>query len=321
MLISYAAAFFAAAANATSNVLNRKASRDEPASVRFRLRLLLNLARRRIWLLSVLMMLTGFLLSATALGTGQLAMVQPIIALELPMTLIGGSWFLGGRLGAREWRAAAAMTGGVIGILVVLDPRAGRSGDVAPASLILGSAANGAAVVATFLAARYLAPRSRWGAAGQAALLGVSCGLCFGLAAAYTKELTRDFAAGGLSGVVTSWALYAAIAAGLGATWLLQNAYHAGRLAAAQPGVTLTDPLISMAWGILVFGERVRGPAFFGIAVLPLLLLAFGVLQLSRSPVLRGTAADPEEPGSTASASESAKRGHMRRPEPGTTSG
>jgi drug/metabolite transporter (DMT)-like permease len=297
-VISYALAVLAAAANAASNVLNRKASRQEPDSVQFRLRLLLDLARRRTWLLSALVMIISFMLSAAALGTGQLAAVQPLIALELPMTLIGGALFLGGRLGAREWSATAAMTGGVVGIIIVLDPQPGHPGSAAATSLILGSAANAAVVVALSMAARFLAPRSRWGTAGQAALLGVACGLCYGLAAAYTKELTGDYTAGGIPGVVTSWALYAAIVAGIAATWLLQNAYRAGRLAAAQPGVTLADPVVSMVWGIGVFGEHVRGPAFYLVALVPLLVLAAGAFQLSRSPMLResGSAGDRSEP-------------------------
>jgi drug/metabolite transporter (DMT)-like permease len=123
-VVSYLAAFLAAVANASSNVLNRKATQEEPARVEFRPKLILNLLRRRVWLIAVAIMLVSFILGATALGTGQLAAVQ-IIILEPPMTLIGGARFLGSRLGAREWAAIAGMTGGVIGLLASLDPRSG----------------------------------------------------------------------------------------------------------------------------------------------------------------------------------------------------
>jgi hypothetical protein len=37
--------------------------------------------------------------------------------------------------------------------------------------------------------------------------------------------------------------------ASLASMWLLQNALHAGKLVAAQPGMTLLDPVVSIIWG------------------------------------------------------------------------
>jgi hypothetical protein len=90
----------------------------------FSLKLILDLLRRRTWLIAVAITLVSFLLGAAALGTGQLAAVQ-IIILELPLTLIGGAKFLGSRLGRREWAAVGGLTGGVIGLLACLDPQSG----------------------------------------------------------------------------------------------------------------------------------------------------------------------------------------------------
>jgi drug/metabolite transporter (DMT)-like permease len=284
-VISYVLAFLAAMSNAASNVLNRKASRQEPAQAQFRPALIIGLLHRPAWLTAVGTMIVSFVLSAAALGTGEIAAVQPVIVLELPMTLIGGSMLLGGRLGRREWAAVAAMTAGVMGLLVALDPHGGSSANSRPLAWIIGSAVNGGAVLALFFAARYVARRPGREAA-EAALLGLGAGLGYGLAAAYTKGLTMQFSTGGIAGVVTTWPLYAAFGAGAAATWLLQNSYHAGRLAAGQPGITLADPLAGMAWGVIVFHERVRGPAFYGVAVVPLLVLAAGVFVLSRSPLL-----------------------------------
>jgi hypothetical protein len=89
--------------------------------------------------------------------------------------------------------------------------------------------------------------------------------------------------------------LYAAVAAGITAGWLVQNAYHAGRLAASQPGITLADPAVSTAWGIVVFGEQVRGGLFLALTLVPLAALVGSVFLLSRSPVLQATAG--ESPG------------------------
>lgn len=291
VVISFVAAVATAVANAASNVLNRKATREEPAREAFRLTLIWHLLQRRTWLIAVAVMLLSFVLGAVALGTGELAAVQTIIILELPITLIGGAWLLGGHLGARDWVAIGAMTLGVIGFLLCLDPHSGGQASVPGLDWIIGSAVSGGLLLAAFLAARKARHPAR-----RAALLGVACGLAYGLAAAYTKGMTQQFSNGGITGVLASWQLYAAAVAGLLGTWLLENAYHAGKLAAAQPGITLVDPLVATLWGVLAFGEQVSGWPLLGLAALPLLLLAGGVFLLSRSPVL-GSAAGTGEPG------------------------
>jgi drug/metabolite transporter (DMT)-like permease len=283
-VISYVFALLGAIANATGNVLNRKASRDEPAEDRFSLRLVTDLLRTPTWLAAVGFMTLSFILAGVALATGELASVQFIVILELPLTLIGGSWMLGARLGRREWAAVVAMTAGVLGLLAILDPRPGSSSAVPPILWILASAANGGALIAVYLAAR-----AQPIPAVQAALLGVAAGLGYGLTAAFTKGFADLYSVGGLAAIFSSWQLYACVSSGLTSVWLLQNAYNAGTLAAAQPGITLVDPVISTCWGVLVFGENVREGPILWLTALPLIALCAGAVMLSRSPVLHAT--------------------------------
>src|SRR5258708_11763055 len=105
----------------------------------------------------------------------------------------------------------------------------------------------------------------------------------YGLTAAFIKGVTAQFNADGVGGVLTSWQLYACGAAGLISTWLLQNAYHAGTLAAAQPGVTLADPVLATLWGTVAFGESVRHGEILVLTALPLAAITVGALALSRS--------------------------------------
>lgn len=86
---------------------------------------------------------------------------------------------------------------------------------------------------------------------------------------------------------MSSWQLYACGAAGLTSTWLLQNAYHAGTLAVAQPGITLTDPVVATLWGAAAFGEHVRQGWTLLLTVIPLAAMTAGVLVLSRSRAWR----------------------------------
>jgi drug/metabolite transporter (DMT)-like permease len=205
--------------------------------------------------------------------------------------MIGGALLLGSQLRPRDWVAIAAMTGGVIGLLVLLDPQAGPTTNVAPYVWMLGGTANFGAIILLYLAAR-AHPRP----ATRAALLGMAAGFSYGLTAAFTKGFADLFNQGGISGVLTSWEFYACISSGLISVWLLQNAYEAGPLAASQPGITLVDPIVSTLWGVVVFGEGVNRGVLLALTPLPLVAVAAGALVLSRSPVLRATATG-DEPG------------------------
>src|SRR5262249_15309144 len=152
-------------------VLNRRASREVPADLAFKFRLFADLFHRRAWLAAASLMVTSFVLAAAALATGQLAAVQLIVILELPLTLIGGTAFLGGRLPGRDWAAIAAMTAGVIGLLALLDPRSGQGDSVPAAVWLVGGAINIAAIVGLYTAAR-----AQRRAAFRAALLGAASG-------------------------------------------------------------------------------------------------------------------------------------------------
>jgi drug/metabolite transporter (DMT)-like permease len=283
-VISYVLALSAGLVNATSNVLNRKAVREEPDQAEFRLKLIFDLMRRRVWLAAVAMMAVSFALAAAALGAGQLASVQLIVVLELPMTIIGGALLFRTRLDARTWTAIAMLTTGVIALLALLDPRPGTAEAIAPVTWITMSAANIGACVAFFFAAK--ATRVP---AVRASLLGVATGLGYGLTAAYTKGFADKFVSEGITGVLTAWQFYATIGAGVASAFLLENAYQAGPLTASQPGITLVDPLVSTIWGIVVFGETTNHGLLLRLTALPAIALAAGVFLLSSSPVLRNT--------------------------------
>lgn len=283
-MLSYVLAFLAGLVNATGNVLNRKAARDEPDQAEFRLKLITDLMHRKIWLVAVGLMIVSFALAAAALGTGQLASVQLVVVLELPMTIIGGALLLHTPLRTREWVAIGALTAGVIGLLALLDPRPGPGKPITPILWITMSTANVALIVGLYLAAR--AHRKP---AVRASLLGIACGLGYGLTAAYTKGMADAFNSGGIVAVITTWTFYACVSAGVMSAFLLENAYQAGPLTASQPGITLVDPAISTTWGIVVFGETVNHGTLATLTALPAAAVAAGVFLLSSSRVLRAT--------------------------------
>jgi drug/metabolite transporter (DMT)-like permease len=101
------------------------------------------------------------------------------------------------------------------------------------------------------------------------------------------KGMTTYFSQGGFGAIFTSWQLYAMVASGVLGMFLVQSALNAGKLIAAQPGLTLSDPIISILWGVLAFHERVHGgPIHLLMAALSTVVLAAAVVALTRSPLL-----------------------------------
>ena len=286
MPVSYVLAVLAGAANAASNVLQRKAGKEEPPELSMRPRLLVELARRPVWLAGFGLVIVSFALMTAALDTGRLAAVQPILILELPLTLVLAAWIFESPMRAREWSAAAAMTCGLAGLIACLAPSGGDS----RASGWEWGVATAISLVAV---AGCVLGSYTGGAARKPVLLGIGAGIAFGLTGAFMKAMTESFH-DGIVGVLTTWQSYALAVCGVGAMYLMQNALHAGRLIAAQPGLTLADPAVAIMWGASVFHEHLRGGVWLAGGVISAGLLAWGVFMLARSPLLEGVAATDE---------------------------
>jgi drug/metabolite transporter (DMT)-like permease len=289
VLLALSLAVLAAAANAASNVLQRKADREEPPELSMSLRLILDVARRPVWLMGFAAVLVSFLLMFAALSLGSLAAVQPVLVLELPLTLLGAWIVFRDRVGRTEWGATAVMSAGLAGLIFFLSPGLGDKGRAPDLAWVLAGCATVGLAAACVLAAL----RTR--GARKAALLGAGAGVLFGLTSALMKGVTGSFHHG-VVGVLTTWQTYALMACGAAAMFLMQNALHAGRLVAAQPGMTLGDPAIAILWGIFVFHERVSHGAFLVLGALSGLVMAAGAVLLTRSPSLDPGADAPRGP-------------------------
>lgn len=303
MIISYGVAVLAAASNAASNVLQRKADRDKPPELSLSPKLMLALVKDKVWLAGLVTVTLSFILTAVALSGGQLAAVQPIIVLELPMTLMGAALVFHAGLHRREWSAAAAMTLGLVGLVFFLSPKGGHASAVWYV-WVIGLGAAGGIVVALVAVGRTRPP------AGKAAIFGVATGLSFGITAVLMKAMTAQYSHG-ITGILTAWQTYLMITSGIVGMFLMQNALQAGRLVAAQPGITLVDPLTAILWGTLVFHEQARGGIYLLLAAVSGALVGVGAVFLARSPLLEGQAggdeAGPRERGEAPTTSHSAR--------------
>ena len=282
-----------ALANATASVLQRKAAGDEPDFKSLRPSMFLDLLQRRVWLAGIGAVIAGFLLQAAALSVGSIVAVQPILGFELPLTLVLAWPLLQSKLGKTEILAAVAMAAGLAILLVSAAPEPG--GHIPSlVEWLVGGFASAAVIGACFLAG-VLSEGAR-----RAALLGIATGCTFGLTAAFMQVATHSFSRGLVSGFL-AWETYATVAAGILAMYFLQNALQAGRLAAAQPGITISDPLLAGVWGVVLFHDRIRTGLWIIGVILGALVIVGGMVLLLRSPYLQGEAGrsekSPEEVG------------------------
>ncbi|MBI0299689.1 DMT family transporter [Streptomyces sp. PRKS01-29] len=289
-------ALLSALGNGAASVLQRRAAmdqvREEPGDGG-PMRNLLRLARllhRPFWLAGLAAMVVSAVAQVGALAVGRLSVVQPLLVSELLFTLVVGSLVFRHRPDGRTWLSFVMLAAGLALFLAAADPSSGwptaRNGRWLPVGVVVAIAAGGLIAGARVLRG-----------AARAAALGSATAACFACTAALIKELTGRFA-GGVVAVLTDWPLYAVCAVGLLSFLLLQSTLRAGTLAASQPALTLGDALVSIALGWVLFGERIElGPRIVP-EVAGILLMAAGIVGLTRSPATCGgwDQAVPEPP-------------------------
>jgi drug/metabolite transporter (DMT)-like permease len=234
------------------------------------------LIRQPMWLLGMVCMGGTFVFTALALYFGELATVQPILVTELIFTLALRVLWLHDRIASRTWGAAALLCAGLIGFLVVADPREGH-GHPTPSGWVVAVGSRSLIIVVLVIL-------SRWGSpARRAALLGASAALVWAIDAAFVKAATEVLAHHGWSGLFVHWPVYAVVVSGVVGTVLLESAFAAGPLAASQSALLIVDPLASIALGIELFGEQLNSSPAAIVAQAAFLITMFtGVILLSK---------------------------------------
>jgi drug/metabolite transporter (DMT)-like permease len=281
-------ALAASVCTATSSVCQRLGARNSvPAG--FDIWLMFRLARRPIWLVGIASMILGFAFQLEALHYGPLALVQPILALELLFVFGYMAILSSRRVAPRDWLAATAMSVGLGLLLFAAAPSGGRQH--APGYLWLVAGAVTLAVVLAGLALTFaLHHRSAVSASRQAAILGAITGVAWGFVAAVIKEFSSHLG-GGAAALFSNWSVYVLIGAGAASLLLASHALAAGPLAASQPGFTILDPLAASLLGMFLFNEQVAaGTGALAFEALALALIVGGVIALSHSHLIGGEA-------------------------------
>ena len=274
-MVSVLFALLTALFNGTASVLQRIAAAAAPASRALHLSLFGYLIRRKVWLAGIGMVILAAVCQATALATGPVSLVQPIFIIELPYTLLLSSRVMHRRLARRTWWAVVLVTVSLgVGLWA-----AAPSGGSAHASariwvtVLIATACFEAVVITVGVRARGNA---------RAAALGLAAACGYSLTATLMKSAVAALGQG-VGPFFSSWQLYGTAVAGVGALFLLQNALQAGSLVYVQPPLTLGDALISVSYGVTVYGETLRTGGWLAIQIVAVLAIAVGCVELSRS--------------------------------------
>jgi drug/metabolite transporter (DMT)-like permease len=280
--LSVVTALLSALSNAASLVLQRRASVGlasvpgrGPRAIVARLAQPL---RRLGWWGGAAATLLSAAFQVIALDSGQLSVVQPLLASELLFTLLLGSIAFRRRPSPELWRAFLMLAAGLAIFLIAASP----SGGDGTASGVQWMGA-GIALSSTVAALVLVALRVR--GTVRAAVLGAATAVCFASTAALLKEVTRRFP-GGAQAVLTTWQTYAAALVGVLSVLLLQWTLRAGSLAGSQPALTLGDAMLSVALGVLLFGETIELGWRIVIELGGIALMGFGVLGLAGSHIV-----------------------------------
>ncbi len=267
-------ALLAALCNAVSVLTRHVASTadpDRPSGVR----LVGYLLRNPRWLAGTGAQVGAFAFQAVALQLGQLSVVQPLLVTELVMALVLRRVWIRQAIAGAAWGGAMATCAGLALFIALAEPRGGHSGP---------TSGHWAVVVVAYVAvAGSLIILARRGPpARRAALYGVAGGITWALEATFIKSATDDLAQAGLSGLFTSWPVYAVAVGGALGVIIEQAALQSGPLRVSQPLLVITDPIVSIALSVWLFGEYfVLNPAALAAAAAGFAVMCAGVVVLS----------------------------------------
>lgn len=274
-LLALGAAFFIA----IGDVIHQRSAHevtDEPVS---HTELFMRLLRDGQWWLGSGVAAAGFALQAAALGLGSVLLVQAMLVTSLLFALP-----ISARLSHRpvtrwEWTWAALLAAAVAIIVTVGNPTAGHS----RASLETWTAVIavlGPALVLCVVGARI------WSGPVSAVLLALVSGALWGVFAVLTKGVV-DRLDHGLWALLRTPELYVWALVGVAGTAWQQSSFRAGSLTASLPTMTVAEPVVGSALGIVVLGETLRP----GDAGWLTLIIAVAVMVVSTVALARGEAA------------------------------
>ena len=249
-----------------------------------RLGLLTSLATRPLWLIGLAGDIGGFVLQVAALSVGSLVVVQPLLPLNLVVALSVGARLAHRRLKGWEWRAVVGVLCGLVVFYIAARPTTQSEAVASVRGWFTTAVVVGAAMIMLAVIGRGV------GATGRAVMFGAAAGCAEAVMAVVSKAFGDRL---GVAGTLTSWEPYVVIVWGIVTLLFVQSAYQLDRSTVTLPVITVTEPLVSMAIGVGLFGEHFHLGVISGLlTVAGLGLVVRNLVVLARDPALAPTRQD-----------------------------
>ena len=267
-------ALLAALCNAVSVITRHVASTadpDRPSGVR----LVGYLLRNPRWLAGSGAQVGAFAFQALALQFGQVSVVQPLLVTELVMALVLRRVWIRQAVTWAAWAGAATACAGLAVFIVAAEPRGGHAGP---------TGGHWTAAIVACVAVVAVADHPGQGRLARPPGGPVRLGRGDHLGAGGDVHQVRDQRPrpGRLSGLFTHWPVYAVAVGGAAGVVIEQAALQSGPLRVSQPLLVITDPIVSIALSVWLFGEYfVLNPAVLAAAAAGFVVMCAGVVVLS----------------------------------------
>ena len=237
------------------------------------------------WWLGVAIAAAGFVLQAAALSLGTLLLVQPLIVLSVLFALPMEAHLDHRRLSFAEWKWGIVLTLCIAAFVLITMPTPAKHR--LDAGVLAGTIVTVVVVLAGLvIAARLVSLHHR------ALLFGSASGLLTGVQSFLVKSVMTQFGEG-LARPFTHPELYLIIVVATGSVITQQLAFAAHDLQTSFPAMTVMEPAVAMALGVLLLGERANVDPVEGVVVgIVLLIMGYAVVVLAKFAAERETEFD-----------------------------
>ena len=258
-MVSAFAALAAAFAFGVAAALQHQQAGLAPRGRTLSPRLLVDVARRPLWLAGLALAAAAYCLQGLALAYGPLTLVAPIIAADLLFALPLAARWSRRPLRARDWGGCLLVATGVAVFLAVSPPPSDRP-DVPPTDWILVFGTVTVITVLTVIAGRVT------GKTARARLFAAAAGVVFGLTAAVTASLARSLRHEGIGSLLSHWEPWVLIWLGITGLLLSTGAFQASALSSSLPIIDTVEPVSGVLIGTVIFDERLA-TSFSGLLI------------------------------------------------------
>lgn len=237
---------------------------------------LMLLLARPSWVLGTLMLGLAILFQLGSLYFSPLIVVQPLGAIALVITSIVNSRVNHVQLNHKSIIAIVMCVGGVflfVGVAAFTAVTKPVTNQQLVTILIILAVVLAAAGVAFALFRLHI----------RAIFYVIMAGVLYGFVATLAKVVLSRVQQGEFDWLTTLCVVALLLATALGA-YFVQNAYASGPPDLVIAGLTVVDPMVAVAIGILVLGEASQAPAWaIGVFILSGVIAMWGVFQLARN--------------------------------------